>query len=769
MAKKPKPTQRVRTRSGRHKSSHVLRNILLGLLFAFCFIFLAGTAVFAYYAKDTPKLETEKLVEQPATKIYDVNGKLIQTLGDSQHDTVKEEDIPQQMKDAITSIEDRRFYRHIGVDPIRIAGAFFSNLTGDTLQGGSTLTQQLIKLSYFSTKEQDQTLRRKIQEAWLSIQLERSCSKDQILTYYINKVYMDNQLYGMQTASKTYFGKPLKKLSLAQTALLAGMPQAPTSYDPYTHPDQAKARRDMVLDAMYDNGKISKAQCEEAKQVPVDKGLKKFKEKVNKNNVIADNYVTEVLAEAKERTGKDPYTSGMKIYTNMDTNAQSYLYDLVNNGTLVQYPTNDPDVKGDEMKTAVTVMDVHNGRVLAQIGDREAGENVQRGLNLAVSGKRDVGSTVKPFTDYAPAIEYLHYSTAKKVIDKPYYYADTKMKVHDYDNKYRGTLTMREALIDSRNVPAMKFFDAVGANKVKKFLKDSFDYSIYGGISQASAISQEMSSLQLASIYTAFANGGTYYKPYYINKISFNDGETKDYDPKGHRAISNATAYMITDMLKDVITEGTGTTAQIPGVYQAGKSGTSNYAKKVQDKIIGDKTGVPDVSFVGYTTDYCISVWSGYSNYFRSISKQYQHVSQEVYKYMMSYMYQNQASTDWTKPDDVIEQGGQLYVKGYMSGQDTPVSDDSERVKKNSKKPDNAKDSDDEATDTSLTDDGSDSDDSDMSDSDSDSLDSDSSSESSSSASSSTSSSSSANNAGIDSSALTQNSLNNNANNAAWQ
>lgn len=705
MANKQNPTKRVRTRSGQHRSRHILRNILLGCLFVFCFVFLAGTAVFAYYVKDTPKLETSKLVEQPSTKIYDSNGKLIQTLGDAQHDTIKTKDVPQQLKDAIISIEDRRFYQHIGVDPIRIAGAFFSNLTGNSLQGGSTLTQQLIKLSYFSTKEQDQTLKRKVQEAWLSIQLERSCSKDQILDYYINRVYMNNQLYGMQTAAKTYYGKSLNDLSLAQTALLAGMPQAPTIYDPYTNPKEAETRRNLVLDAMYDNKKISKADCEAAKQVPIDDGLKKFETKKNKNNVAADNYITEVLAEAKKRTGKDPYTSGMKIYTNMDTNAQDYLYDLVNSNTLVLYPEDDPNVKGDEMKTAVTVMDVHNGRVLAQIGDRNNGKEVQRGLNLAVSGRRDVGSTVKPFTDYAPAIEYLHYSTAKKVIDKPYYYADTKMKVNDYDNTYKGEMTMRDALVDSRNVPAMKFFDAVGADRVKKFLKDGFDYSIDGGISQASAISQEMSSLQLASIYTAFANGGTYYQPYYVNKIKFSDGEVENYDPKGQRAISEATSYMITSMLKDVITQGTGTTTQIPGLYQAGKSGTSNYAKKVQNKIIGDKTGVPDVSFVGYTTNYCISVWSGYSNYFCSIAKPYQHISQEVYRCMMGYMYQNQMSTDWVKPNDVEQIGNQLYIKGYTKGQNTPVGDDSKRVRDNSRKPDGAKDDDEDATDVMLTED----------------------------------------------------------------
>ena len=668
------------------KKHHFVRNTFIILAVLFCFVVFAGVGIVAYYVKDAPKLEDAKLVSQPTTRIYDRNNTLIQNLGDSRRDIIATNEVPQQLKDAVVSIEDRRFYKHIGVDPIRIAGAFFSNLKGNALQGGSTLTQQLIKLSYFSTTEQDQTLRRKIQEAWLSIQLERKKSKDQILDYYINKVYMDNQIYGMETASKTYYGKSLKELSLAQTALLAGMPQAPTSYDPYTSPEAAKARRDMVLDAMLDNGKITQAECDKAKKVPVKQGLKPLKAQKSKNFAITDNYITEVIKEVEARTGKNPYTSGMKIYTNMDLNAQKYLYKVMNDNSLVEYPVENPRVKGDEMKTATTVMDVTNGQVLAQLGDRDVDKKIQRGQNLAVDGRRDVGSTTKPFTDYAPAIEYLHYSTGKPVLDQPYYYADTRMKVNNYDLRYRGQLTMREALIDSRNIPAMEFFDAVGPDRIKKFLKDGFDYEVAGGLNQASAISQDMSSLQLASIYTAFANGGTYYKPYYVSKVEFNDGDTLDYEPDGHRAMSEATAYMITDMLKDVISHGTGTTAAIPGLIQAGKTGTSNYSKKVMNRIIGDKNGVPDVSFVGYTPKYCISVWTGYTNYFRSISEQYQHNSQEVYRLMMSYLTDGQPVENWKQPSDVVAMNGQLYVKGYLSGQNTPVHLDSATVRENMKK-----------------------------------------------------------------------------------
>lgn len=668
------------------KKHHFIRNTFIVLAVLFCFVVFAGVGVVAYYVKDAPKLEDSKLVSQPTTRIYDRNNTLIQNLGDSRRDTIPTNEVPQQLKDAVISIEDRRFYKHIGVDPIRIAGAFFSNLKGNALQGGSTLTQQLIKLSYFSTTEQDQTLRRKIQEAWLSIQLERKKSKDQILDYYINKVYMNNQIYGMETAAKTYFGKSLKNLSLAQTALIAGMPQAPTSYDPYTNPQAATSRRNMVLDAMLDNGKITQAECEKAKKTPIKKGLKPLKSQKSKNFAITDNYITEVVKEVEDRTGKNPYTSGMKIYTNMDLNAQKYLYKVMNDNSLVAYPVENPRVKGDEMKTATTVMDVNTGQVLAQLGDRDVDKNIQRGQNLAVDGKRDVGSTTKPFTDYAPAIEYLHYSTGKPVLDQPYYYADTRMKVNNYDLRYRGQLTMREALIDSRNVPAMEFFDAVGPDRIRKFLKDGFDYEVSGGLNQASAISQDMSSMKLASIYTAFANGGTYYKPYYVSKVEFNDGDTLSYEPDGHRAMSEATAYMITDMLEDVITKGTGTTAAIPGLVQAGKTGTSNYSKKVVDRIIGDKNGVPDVSFVGYTPKYCISVWTGYTNYFRSISEQYQHNSQEVYRLMMSYLTDGQPVENWTQPSDVVSMNGQLYVKGYLSGQNTPVHLDSATVRENMKK-----------------------------------------------------------------------------------
>ena len=215
--------------------------------------------------------------------------------------------------------------------------------------GGSTLTQQLIKLSFFSTKQSDQTLRRKAQEAWLAIQLERTLSKEEILTLYINKVYMANGVYGMGTAAKTYYGKDAAYLTVAQAALLAGIPNAPNTYDPYTHPEAAKKRRDIVLLTMYDNKKISKHEYDKAKATAISDGLIALTT-ADDNRKVVDNYLTSAINEIKAKTGKDAFTEGMDVYLNLDLEQQENLYNLVNSGTDVTFPD-------DEMQVASTFTD----------------------------------------------------------------------------------------------------------------------------------------------------------------------------------------------------------------------------------------------------------------------------------------------------------------------------------------------------------------------------------------------------------------------------
>ena len=679
--KQPTPKKSVKKNSGKgsgkssgtHKKGLFIK-ILLGILSFFCILFLAGVGLFWYYAKDAPELTDKKLDATVSSKLYTQDGELFEDLGAEKREKISANELPKTLEDAIVSVEDRRFYKHIGVDPIRIIGSALSNFTSGGLQGGSTLTQQLIKLSFFSTSAEDQTLKRKAQEAWMAVRLEQKKSKQEILTYYVNKVYMSNGLYGMETASEMYFGKKLSELSLPQTALLAGMPQAPSAYDPYVYPDQAKKRRDTVLYTMLQNEKISQTEYDQAVNVPVTDGLQELTQS-DDNTKIVDNYVKEVINEVQEKTDKNVYTDGLEIYTNLDLDAQKKLYDIVNTDQYVSYPD-------DEMQVASTLIDTNTGKVKAQIGGRHIAEDVTLGNNLAVNTSRDFGSTMKPVTDYGPAFEYLKYSTGKTITDAPYNYEGTSTPVGNWDNQYMGTITLRQALYLSRNVPAVKLFNEVGSYKVASFLKNlGIEYST---IHQSNAISSNTeeqdgtkygaSSLKMAAAYAAFANGGTYYKPQYVNKIVFQDGTEETYEPDGKTAMSPETAYMITDILKDTITEGTGTNAQIAGLYQAGKTGTSNYTDDEYAKL-GISSGVyPDILFAGYTPNYSISVWTGYNKKMTPVTSESSHVASDVYRELMQYVSANVTNTDWEMPSGLIRVGGELYYKDQYTARSNAIT-----------------------------------------------------------------------------------------------
>ncbi|MEX1549688.1 PBP1A family penicillin-binding protein [Enterococcus sp. C50] len=668
--RKASPPQKKGTKSssgngsGKQKNGkNLIVKILLGLVFIGCILFLSGVGLFWFYAKDAPALTDKELDTTVSSKLYTSTGELFEDLGAEKREKITANELPQQLQDAIVSVEDRRFYKHIGVDPVRILGSALSNFTSGGLQGGSTLTQQLIKLSFFSTKAEDQTLKRKAQEAWMAVKLEQEKSKEEILTYYVNKVYMANGFYGMETAAEMYFGKRLPELSLAQTALLAGMPQAPSAYDPYTYPEQAKKRRDIVLYTMLQNEKITQAEYDQAVNVPVTDGLQELSSG-DDNTKIVDNYVKEVINEIEEKTDKNVYTDGLDIYTNLDLDAQKQLYNIVNTDQYVTYPD-------DQMQVASTLIDTKTGQVKAQIGARKVAEDVTLGNNLAVNTSRDFGSTMKPITDYAPAFEYLKYSTGKTISDAPYNYEGTTTPVMNWDNRYMGTITLRQALYDSRNVPAVKLFNEVGADKVASFLSGiGIDYRT---IHQSNAISSNTeeqdgtkygaSSLKMAAAYAALANGGTYYKPQYVNKVIYQDGTEETFDPEGTRAMSEETAYMVTDILKDTLTKGTGTNAQIPGLYQAGKTGTSNYTDDEYAKI-GLSSGVyPDILFAGYTPNYAISVWTGYNEKMTPVTDASSHVASDVYRELMQYVSANVSNEDWVMPNDLIRVNNELYYK----------------------------------------------------------------------------------------------------------
>ena len=644
------------TRSERHNNNDnqqrnvggLIKKILLWVAGIVVLLMVASAALFFYYASSAPKISRSDLTSQSITTIYDDQNRVISRLGAQKREYAKDNQIPKQLRNAVVSIEDRRFYKHHGVDTIRILGAATSNVFGRSagMQGGSTLTQQLVKLSVFSTAASDRTLKRKAQEAWLAINVEQHFSKSQILDFYINKVYMGNGIYGMQTAAQYYYGKDLNDLDLSQLALLAGMPQSPTYYNPLvSNTKYATQRRNEVLNAMVRSNYITQSQANQAASESVTAGLDPDHGNISGSGTavdskVVDPYVKQVLADLQAQ-GYNPYSDGLKVHTNLDLDAQQHLYDAANKNVQFQ---------NDKMQAGVAVTDPHNGQIIAMLGGRHTG-NVVYGLNRAVQSNRSSGSTAKPLMDYGPAIEYLQWPTFKLIADTRFVFPGTNTVLNDFDKKYKGNMTMREALVQSRNVPAIRALQAVGIKRATSFL-DGLGISQKQPYTLQNGIALYISPLQVSAAYAAFANGGTYYKPYYISSITTQDGSVKQFNPKGKRAMNKATAYMITDMLKGVFTDsqGSATDARLNGVNQAGKTGTTNYPGN------SSQSGVMDSWMAGYTKNYSIAVWTGYDHPLEpggSISEQYVKSAQLLYKDLMQYLDSQNHASDWTMPDTV--------------------------------------------------------------------------------------------------------------------
>lgn len=641
----------------------------IGFLAAFIAAILIGGSVFFYYVSKAPELSESKLVATTSSKIYDSKNELIADLGAERRVNAQSNEVPIELVNAIVSIEDHRFFNHRGIDSIRIAGAFLRNLTSrGGLQGGSTLTQQLIKLTYFSTSSSDQTISRKAQEAWLAIQLERTATKQEILTYYINKVYMSNGNYGMQTAAQNYYGKDLKDLSIPQLALLAGMPQAPNQYDPYSHPEEATERRNLVLSEMQKQGYLTAEQYETAINTPITDGLQSLKGS-NSYPPYLDNYLKEVIEQVETETGYNLLTTGMDVYTNVDQDVQKRLWDVYNTDEYVNYPD-------DEIQAASTIIDVSNGKVIAQLGSRHQASNVSFGINQAVETNRDWGSTMKPITDYAPALEYdIYDSTAYMLKDVPYNFPGTSTPVYNWDHGYYGNITLQTAIQQSRNVPAVETLDRVGLDKAKKFLNGlGIDYPTMVYANAISSNTTESgkqygaSSEKMAAAYAAFANGGIYHKPMYINKVVFSDGSSKEFSDQGTRAMKETTAYMMTEMMKTVLYSGTGRDAYISWLPQAGKTGTSNYTdEEIENHIKTSQFVAPDEMFVGYTRKYSMAVWTGYSNRLTPIVGDGFTVATSIYRSMMQYLAEDDHPGDWTMPEGLYRSGDYVFKNGARS------------------------------------------------------------------------------------------------------
>ncbi|MEW9676935.1 PBP1A family penicillin-binding protein [Lentibacillus sp. L22] len=650
-----------KTRSHGRKRS-LWKKILLGLCAAFLLAVIACGITIAVMIHDAPTLKASDLQTPQSTRIYDQDGKLVSTVFHEENRVkIHIDDVPETVKDAVISIEDKRFRDHHGIDFHRLFGAVFANVkNGWGAEGGSTITQQVIKRSVLTPEK---TLKRKVQEAWLSLKLERKYSKDEILEMYLNNVYFGHRAYGIKTASKTYFGENnLSKLNISQAALLAGLPNAPSADDPFKHPERAQKRRDQVLSAMESNHVISKQQADKAKAKPISEIIRKEEKKQENNddpyNAFIDTVYEQMVNQKKVVSEKDFYQGGLKIYTTLDSKAQKAVYDLIHSKD-IPYPDK-------HFETGITLVDTKTGAIKAVGGGRHF--KAVGYTNYGTNVQNQPGSTIKPILDYAPAIEHLNWPTSHTLSDEPYQYSDGT-PINEWDNKYWGDISMRRALEWSRNIPALKAFQAVGQDKAQKFAKGLgikidpiFESASIGGF-------DGVSPLQMAGAYAAFGNGGKYHEPSTVKKIVFPDGKKWKPKSKPKNAMHDYTAYMITDMLKTVVASGTGTQANIPGIPVAGKTGTTNIPNDIKDQYgLGD--GVLDSWFVGYTPQYSLAVWTGYPSlknkdgdvqYIRYDGSQ--NIAMQLFQTLMSEI-SDPNMDDFKKPDSVVSSGSELYVRG---------------------------------------------------------------------------------------------------------
>ncbi|GAV23572.1 transglycosylase domain-containing protein [Carboxydothermus pertinax] len=575
-------------------SKRLYQKISFFVLIIFILSVLSGCASFTLTAKDFNKLYNLR----QSSLVYDQKGRLLTQISGSERRTyIKIDDLPAYVPQAFVAIEDARFYQHFGIDIFGIFRALIVNLLKkDLAQGASTITQQLVRNVYLT---QEKSFTRKIREALLAIQLERVYTKKEILEMYLNVIYFGNGNYGIEEAARNYFGKSATKLTLGEAALLAGIPRRPNFYAPTINFDAANSRKNLVLDKMVEQGYITKAQAQAAKEEVIK--LNPQAESQGKNYAAV---IDKILAESEEDFGltrEELNTGGYKIYTTVDRDMQLYAEKVFANRQ--NFP---PGVDEVPVQGAAAAVDPQTGGIIFLIGGRNYGRF--GGFNRSFMMYRQPGSAIKPIVDYAPAFEK-GYLPSDFIVDEPVTFGDYQPK--NYDGTYHGRVTLRKALMESLNVPAVKLLNEIGINTgfnyARKFgfeltAKDRNLSLALGGLEKG------VSPLQMAAAYSVFANGGSYMTPHIITKIIGKDGREipRKSTLTENKVISAKTAYLITDVLIDTVKQGTARKANFGGILAA-KTGTT----EVPFKTPGQK-GTKDAWIVGYTPDIAVAIWMGY-------------------------------------------------------------------------------------------------------------------------------------------------------------
>lgn len=654
--RKSKPSKKS-SKSGKSKIGFLIGIIVVVMLAGIGLGFLSANF-------NTKPGLTNDIRPAASSQIFDVKGNLICNLHlEENRLPIKISNMPKDLQNAFVAVEDARFYKHCGIDPIGIMRAVWVNISaGSVSEGGSTITQQLAKNAYLS---QERTLKRKIQEVFLALQIERQYTKQEILEMYLNQIYFGQGAYGIQAAAKTYFNKNAEDLTLPECAMLAGIPKSPNYYSPFNNLKASKARQEVVLNQMVKYQYIDSETAARAKATEIvlaEQGGTKSRQLAS----YFVDYVTQILIE---KYGADAvYKEGLKIYTTLDLDMQKAAEAAINQ--LPTYRTDENDVQ--QPQVAIVAIDPHNGHIRAMVGGRGNDH-----FNRAIMAERQPGSAWKPFV-YLAAIDS-GMSPKTTIRDAELTIGGWSPK--NYSGNYSGTVTLRHALTYSLNIPAVKLAQQLGPEKVLRYAKDMgitslvFEGSVNDCNLSAAALgglTRGVTPLELASAYGVFATGGVLSKPTPIIKVVNRDGKVleENLTPHSKDVVSAASAYIVTDMMKDVVSHGTGTGANI-GRPAAGKTGTTDNNR--------------DAWFVGFTPDLVASVWVGMDNSgYLASGVTGGSLPASIWHDFMYVAVRNMPATDFTRPRGVDMDRETL--KATDSGDPLPDEDEEKRKKEEEEK-----------------------------------------------------------------------------------
>ncbi len=605
---------------------------------------ISATGFILYIVKTSPEFDPEKLYNKESSFLYTIDGEEFAKLGSEFRRIITYDEMSESLIDAIVAAEDSRFFQHNGVDLPRFLKASFSQLLGKGGGGASTLTMQVSKNKLTSSEDSGiEGIIRKFSDIYNSVfKIEPQYTKEQIIEFYANSNYLGGNASGVEEASLTYFNKSAKDLNIAESAMIAGLFQAPVGYDPFIYPEDCEDRRQTILYLMLRHGYITEEEYDIAKELTVDKIL------ANKENPNIDNkyqdFINTVVEEVIDRTGNNPYEVPMKVYTTMNLKVQDSVTNIMTGKTF--------EWENDKVQAGTVILNVKTGEITAVGGSRNT---VVRGDNYAVNLKNQIGSTAKPLYEYGPALEFYNYNTYSPVADEHYYYS-SGVEIKNWNGRYSYLIPLQDAIVDSRNTTALKTFQKVNGKQTLEFVTNmGLSPEVEDGyMHEAHALGgyNGESPLTLAAAYAVFANGGYYIEPHSFTTIEYSDtDEIYEVKPITRKVLSAETAYLMTKMLEATAPDAAG---NVNGVTFAAKTGTTNFDSDTLEVWDYPSTAVSNKWVASYNDQYAVTVWYGYT----SLTEDYyltttNYEVKAVLRAVAKNVYKENAK--WNKPNSIVE------------------------------------------------------------------------------------------------------------------